>query len=81
MKKTLFSMVAAVMLFSVFTSCSSDEDVVEDKFTAQTFNTWSKVVFGYGSMFDAGETLNVSDSKATFHSDTWGDGTFTVSEL
>ncbi|MBQ6759870.1 MAG: hypothetical protein IJP47_00385 [Prevotella sp.] len=81
MKKTLFSMVAAVMLFSVFTSCSSDEDVVEDKFTAQTFNTWSKVVFGYGSMFDAGETLNVSDSEATFHSDTWGDGTFTVSEL
>lgn len=69
------------MLMSVFTSCSNDDKDGGIQFNEQTYNAWSKVVFGYGSMFDAGETLKVSQNTVTFHSDTWGDGTFTVDEL
>lgn len=79
MKKILFSMAAALMLMSVFTSCSNDDNDGGIQFNEQTYNAWSKVVFGYGSMFDAGETLKVSQSQITFHSAQWGDGTFTVS--
>ena len=82
MKKILFSMAAALMLMSVFTSCSNDDDKDGGiQFNEQTYNAWSKVVFGYGSMFDAGETLKVSQSQVSFHSDQWGDGAFTVSEF
>ena len=82
MKKILFSMAAALMLMSVFTSCSDDDNKDGGfKFNEQTYNAWSEVVFGYGSMFDAGETLKVSQSQITFHSDQWGEGTFTVSEF
>ena len=81
MKKILFSMAAALMLVSVFTSCSNDDKDGGIQFNEQTYNAWSKVVFGYGSMFDAGETLKVSQSQITFHSDQWGEGTFTVSEF
>ena len=81
MKKILFSMAAALMLMSVFTSCSNDDKDGGIQFNEQTYNAWSEVVFGYGSMFDAGETLKVSQSQITFHSDQWGEGTFTVSEF
>ncbi len=81
MKKLLFSMAAALMLMSVFTSCSDDDNDGGIQFNEQTYNAWSKVVFAYGSMYDAGETLKVSQSQLTFHSAQWGDGTFTVSEF
>lgn len=81
MKKIIFSMAAALMLMSVFTSCSNNDNDGGIQFNEQTYNAWSKVVFGYGSMFDAGETLKVSQSEVSFHSDTWGDGSFTVSEF
>lgn len=81
MKKLLFSMAAALMLMSVFTSCSDDDNDGGFQFNEQTYNAWSKVVFAYGSMYDAGETLKVSQSQLTFHSAQWGDGTFTVSEF
>ena len=74
-------MAAALMLMSVFTSCSNDDNDGGIQFNEQTYNAWSKVVFAYGSMYDAGETLKVSQSQLTFHSAQWGDGTFTVSEF
>ena len=81
MKKIIFSMTTAIMLVFVFTSCSNDSNDGGVKFDEQTYNAWSKVVFAYGTMFDADETINVSQNQVTFHSDTWGDGTFTVSEF
>ena len=81
MKKFLFSMTVALMLMSMFTSCSDDNNDGGIQFNEQTYNAWSKVVFAYGSMFDAGETLKVSKTQLSFHSDTWGDGAFTVSEF
>ena len=81
MKKIIFSMAAALMLMSVFTSCSNDDNDGGIQFNEQTYNAWSKVVFTYGSMFDANETLKVSQTQVSFHSDTWGDGSFTVSEF
>ena len=81
MKKLLFSMASALMLMSVFTSCSDDDNDGGFQFNEQTYNAWSKVVFAYGSMYDAGETLKVSQSQLTFHSAQWGDGTFTVSKF
>jgi hypothetical protein len=85
MKKILLSMTAALMLMSVFTACSSDDDSNNEQgkltFTEKTYNAWSKVVFGYGSMFDSDETITIDNEAITFHSDTWGDGTFTVDEL
>ena len=80
MKRFLLSLAAVFVLLTAFTSCS-DDDNNDNKFTPQTYNTWSKVVFGYGSMFDADETISVSENTVTFHSKTWGDGSFNVSEL
>ncbi|MCR4769396.1 MAG: calycin-like domain-containing protein [Bacteroidaceae bacterium] len=80
MKRILLSLAAVFMLLTTFMSCSEDDNN-DNTFTPQTYKTWSKVVFGYGSMFDADETISVSESKVTFHSNTWGDGSFTVSEL
>lgn len=82
MKKILFSAIAAVVLMSTFTSCSNDDDNDNTaKFEEQSFSTWSKAVFAYGTMFDDGETLTVNENSVTFHSDTWGDGTFNVNAL
>ncbi|SHL11230.1 calycin-like domain-containing protein [Xylanibacter ruminicola] len=81
MKKNIFSMTAALMLTLVFTSCSNDSNDGGIKLEEQTYKTWSKVVFAYGTMYDANETITVSQEQVTFHSDTWGDGTFTVSDL
>ena len=81
MKKILFSVVTAFMLVSVFSSCSNDNEEIGIKFEEKTYSTWSKVVFGYGSMYDANETLTVNQNQVSFHSDTWGDGAFAVSEF
>lgn len=80
MKKIQLLMTAMLMMATVFTSCSDDNDDAP-KFQEQTYSTWSKVVFAYGTMYDSNETLAVSESDITFHSDQWGDGTFIVSEL
>ncbi len=81
MKKFLFSLAAALLLIPMFTSCSDDDKDEGIRFDEQTYRAWSKVVFGYGIMFDAGETLQVSQNQITFHSGTWGDGLFTVGEF
>lgn len=82
MKKILFSMATALMLLSVFSSCSNDDSKEGSvEFKEQSYSAWSKVVFAYGTMFDSDETVEVSREQVTFHSDTWGDGTFTISEF
>ena len=87
MKKILFPMATALMLMLAFTSCSSDDSNDDNNgseqfsFSEQTYSTWSKVDFAYGSMYDANETVNVTKEAVTFHSDTWGDGSFTVSSF
>lgn len=88
MKKILFPMATALMLMLAFTSCSSDDSNDDNNngseqfsFSEQTYSTWSKVDFAYGSMYDGNETVNVTKEAVTFHSDTWGDGSFTVSSF
>lgn len=82
MKKNLLYLMAAVLTLPLFTSCSNDDDNNGGvEFNEQTYNAWSKVVFDYGNMFDANETLTVSKTAVVFHSNTWGDGTFTVDEF
>lgn len=92
MKKILFPMATALVLMLAFTSCSSDDNDENNgngnnngseqfSFSEQTYSTWSKVDFAYGSMYDADETVSVSNDAVTFHSDTWGDGSFTVSSF
>lgn len=82
MKKNLFLMGLMLLGMSLgVVSCGDDDDVVVDEFQEQTYSAWSKVVFAYGSMYDGDESIHVSKTIATFHSDTWGDGSFTISEL
>lgn len=92
MKKILFPLATALVLMLAFTSCSSDDNDENNgngnnngseqfSFSEQTYSTWSKVDFAYGSMYDADETVSVSNDAVTFHSDTWGDATFTVSSF
>jgi hypothetical protein len=81
MKKILFSMAAVLMLMTMFTSCSDDKDEEVFKFEEQTYSAWSKVAFAYGSMYDAEETIKVSQKQLSFHSDTWGDGSFVITDF
>lgn len=82
MRKNFIYLLAAVLSLPLFTSCSNDDDNNGGiNFSEQTYDAWSKVVFAYGTMFDAGETLTVSKTAVAFHSDTWGDGTFSVNEF
>jgi len=45
---------------------------------AETYQAWGSVMFKYVTtpMYDANETIDVTGETITFHSDTWGDGTF-----
>lgn len=45
---------------------------------AETYQAWGTVMFKYiaSPMYDANETIDVTGETITFHSDTWGDGTF-----
>ncbi len=83
MKKILFTMTTLIMMALCVASCGDDDNDGVVPFQEQTATAWGKVTFKYSAtpMYDANETITVNEKVATFHSDTWGDGTFNVTSL
>ncbi|MGN0222252.1 MAG: hypothetical protein ACI4BA_09085 [Prevotella sp.] len=67
MKKIHSTILLVAMLFGMQSSVM-----------AETYEAWGTVSFTYVTtpMYDANETIEVTDETINFHSDTWGDGTF-----
>lgn len=67
MKKIYSTILAVAMMFGMQSSVM-----------AETYQAWGAVLFSYikSPMYDADETIEVTNETIKFHSDTWGDGSF-----